>query len=493
MAAMKPFARLPILSLLFLSCASCGSGGDDSVVDVAFIGTTDDMFESDVRLDVAGQQIRSATAEGLVALDETGQVTPAVAERWIVTDDGLSYIFRLRNTKWPDGSLLTGDNVRAALLRNINALQRTSFGLDLSKIDEIRAMTGRVIEIRLRSPMPEFLQLLAQPELGLRKNRRGIGPMKLERKGALAILEPLPPQARGLPSQDDWAARARLLRVEALPARRAIDAFNTGAIDVVFGGRLAVMPMADTGALSRGTVRLDAALGLMGLQVKRAQGILATAAGREAIAMAIDRPTLLAPFNIGGWTPTTRVVAPALPGDPGKIGERWTGMSLAQRQAEARRRIAAVAAQKDFSPKLSIAMPNGPGSDLLFGELAEDLSAVGVTLTRASGKAVPDLEMVDQVARYADARWYLNQFNCALRRGVCSPKADALVQQATATTDPVEMTALLTEAEAELTASNAYIPLGAPIRWSLVRGGVTGFAENQWGLHPLFPLSMRPK
>ena len=59
--------------------------------------------------------------------------------------------------------------------------------------------------------------------------------------------------------------------------------------------------------------------------------------------MALDRPALIAPFNIGGWVPTTRVVAPGLPGDPGYVGERWSERTieeLARGRRRPRRRLA---------------------------------------------------------------------------------------------------------------------------------------------------------
>ena len=43
-----------------------------------------------------------------------------------------------------------------------------------------------------------------------------------------------------------------------------------------------------------------------------------------------------------------------------------------------------------------------------------------------------------------------------------------------------------------LLAANLYIPIGAPIRWSMVRAGLEGFSENPWNVHPLFPLSRAP-
>jgi ABC-type transport system substrate-binding protein len=353
-------------------------------------------------------------------------------------------------------------------------------------------MTGRVIEIRLKSPMPQLLQVLAQPELGLRRNGAGTGPMEQHEEGEVRVLSPLPPEQRGLPRDEEWRQSVRNVRLRVLAPRQAVAEFDDGKVDLVLGGTLANLPLADVGALSRGTVRLDAALGLFGLQVHRARGVLGDAALREAVAMAIDRESLMAPFNIGGWEATTRIVPPGLLEDIGTQGERWQDMSFEERQAAARRRVAGWRANAGEVPKVTIALPPGPGSNRLFGELAGDLSAVGITLERVDKAQRADLVLVDRIARYGGARWFLNQFNCKLADGPCSVEADARVEESLTATDPLANAALLSEAEAELASANIYIPIGAPIRWSLVRGGVDGFVENRWNLHPLFPLSKRP-
>ena len=79
-------------------------------------------------------------------VDERGRVIPALADRWIVTDDGLSYIFRLRDGDWPDKTPITGETARTALLQAISALRGTPLGSDLAAIGEVRAMAGRVSE-----------------------------------------------------------------------------------------------------------------------------------------------------------------------------------------------------------------------------------------------------------------------------------------------------------------------------------------------------------
>src|SRR5690606_7034364 len=109
---------------------------------IAFIGGKDDSRISGLRLSPLGQHLRAATAAGLVGLDADGQVVPQLADRWIVTDGGTSYIFRLRDLAWPDGRELTGEEVRDAFRRVRRQLGGTTLGSDLAQIADIRAMTG---------------------------------------------------------------------------------------------------------------------------------------------------------------------------------------------------------------------------------------------------------------------------------------------------------------------------------------------------------------
>ena len=485
--------RWLILPLLASALAGCWRN-DDGAVQVVFIDTSESLFADGVRLSPGAQHLRAATGAGLVTLNAQGEVVPALADRWIVTDDGRSFIFRLRDGTWPDGADLTAESVRTSLREAIRALRGTSLGLDLAPIEEVRAMAGRVVEIRLSAPVPMLLQLLAQPELALARGEGGNGDMLLARDGATAVLTMKPPAARGVPEQGDWERYVRVIELRAESAERAVAQFDEGTLDVVLGGRIGALPLADTGPLSRGTVRLDPALGLFGLRVRRANGFLASAPGREALAMALDRPALIEPFNIGGWVPTTRVVAPGLPADAGLIAERWAEQTVEDNRAEAARRVAAWRrANGGGEARLTLAIARAPGLDLLFRELAAQFATVGITVERVAEGRAADLELVDRVARYAEPRWFLNQFNCGLGNGMCSSEADALVAESIDQTDPAAKATLLAEAEAALTLANVYIPFGSPLRFSLVRGDVDGFVGNAWAFHPLPPLAVIPR
>ena len=77
-------------------------------VAVSVIGTAADFAKPLENLpDPGAKLILEATAQGLVAFDASGEILPALAQRWIVEEDGRSYIFRLRRAQWPDGSKVT--------------------------------------------------------------------------------------------------------------------------------------------------------------------------------------------------------------------------------------------------------------------------------------------------------------------------------------------------------------------------------------------------
>ncbi|MGI9374579.1 MAG: ABC transporter substrate-binding protein [Tsuneonella suprasediminis] len=492
---MMTTSRLRLSAMLAAAAllGGCGGSGDPDTVEVAFIADSADLLETGLRLSSAAQQVRAATATGLVSLDSHGEIVPSIAERWIVTEDGLSYIFRVRDANWPDGSQITAEQVRDSLRQTIRQLRGTSLGLDLAAVSQVRAMTGRVVEIDLSAPVPDFLQLLAQPELGISYKKQVAGPMVLaenKRDGGI-VLTPLPPEKRGLPAVPDWEESVRKLHVRGLSGADAVAAFGSGEVDVVLDGRLADFPRADTGPLSRGTVRLDAAQGIFGLRVVRDDGLLGDAVRREALAMAIDRDTLMSPFNIAGWVPSTRLVPATIAG--GDAGERWAGLSLEERQASARQRIAGWANGGDNKAEVRISLPTGPGSDRLFQQIAQNWQSIGVTAVRVGPGSAADLVLIDTLARFGSPRWYLNQFACSVRRLLCSPEADELVKLATQEIDPAKRHVALLEAETRLTAMQGFIPLGAPVRWSLVRGSVLGFAPTRLSVHPLFPLAVDPK
>lgn len=477
-----------------LLLSSCAESSQDGPINVAFIGEGNGLSEKGLRLSFAGQHVRAATSEGLVTLDPAGRILPNLAERWHVSQDGLFYTFKLREASWPDGEPITAEEVSRILDLTVDQLEGTSLGLDFDKLEEVRAMAGRVIELRLSSPMPEFLRLLAQPELGLMKNGAGSGPMTLAigEEDDFSTLAALPPESRGLPAVRNWEGLTRPLNLRVLPAKAAVDDFSNGDIDLLLNGKLSDLPLAELGPLSRGTIQIDPTQGIFGLAFLSADGLLADAARREALSMAIDREALIQPFGLAGWQPMTAIV-------PATVGESaanpiasWSNQSMDVRRATASSRIANWERAAGEQARVRLRLPPGPGNDQLFAQIRDAWSGIGVNTVRVADDAPADVELRDRIARYSSPRWFLNQFNCELRNGLCSEAADALVKSSLELRDPAAKRRVLADAHAVLLAEQVFIPFGAPVRWSLVRGAIAAYEPNPWGIHPLFPLSQIP-
>ncbi|MEO1047609.1 MAG: ABC transporter substrate-binding protein [Pseudomonadota bacterium] len=283
---------------------------------------------------------------------------------------------------------------------------------------------------------------------------------------------------------------SRPLSVRAAPSTVAIEAFAQGEVDLLLNGNLASFPEIQLGPLSRGNIQVDPARGLMGLVFRSDSGVLADPGRREALSMAIDRAGLIAPFGLGGWQPTTWIVPTTLLEDA-ELGEtRWDSLTLEERREIARSRIESWRTETgEDEVVLRVGLPPGPGSDLLFQGLSDAWAGIGVRAIQVRPGAGAELEWRDRLARYSSPRWYLNQFNCELEIGLCSEAVDQAVRASLFVSDPEEKQRLLREAHANLVAQEVFIPLGAPVRWSLVRGSIANYAPNDWGLHPLFPLS----
>jgi ABC-type transport system substrate-binding protein len=472
-------ALLPIAMLAAL-VAGCGSERQSSVAVI--------VLPSDPK---AGATLRAATTEGLVAVDAQGRIVPALADRWIVTDDGQSYIFRLRDGTWADGSPLSGESARAALRQALREARKGPLKAEIEAIDEIRAMAGRVIEIRLNRPSPDLLQLLAHPAFGLERGGKGVGPMARENSNDAIVLTPLPPESRGQVAIEDWAENVRTIELSTAQGKEAVERFSAGTADVVLGGTYNEWPAVFGSSLPGAAIQVDRAVGLFGLVMAHSDGFLEEPENREAIAMAIDRTALAEALREPGWVPTTRIVTPGTQSDAGLVAERWTGLSLEQRRAIATSRVARWQGARG-PVTLRIAMPTGSGADLVFDRVAADLRSVGFTVKRVAANAAADLKLIDEVAVYNRPAWFLTRLSCLARPGTCSPAADARFREAQAVADAQARNLALAEAEAQMAADNVFVPFGPPLRWMLVGPGIPGISTNALALHPLLPLALPP-
>jgi oligopeptide transport system substrate-binding protein len=114
--------------------------------------------------------------EGLVILDAKAEIVPGVAESWEVSDDGLTYTFKLRSdAKWSNGDPVTAsdfvfayqriqDPATAAPYANMHYPIKNAEAINKGEMPKeelgVRAVDDHTLEITLNNPTPYFLGLL---------------------------------------------------------------------------------------------------------------------------------------------------------------------------------------------------------------------------------------------------------------------------------------------------------------------------------------------
>jgi peptide/nickel transport system substrate-binding protein len=475
-------ARAFLVLFAATALVSCAGGNPEAPVTMSVI-TAAEAPKAKQPQSADQNGLITATAQGLVAFDGEGQIEPALAERWIVTDDGFSIIFRIRRTKWADGRPVTSAAVARILQRLVMEGRRNRLQPMLSTIDRIIPMTGQVLEIRLKSPQRDFLQLLAQPEMAIALDRpsNGTGPYRLHSlRDNVTRLRLLPPD--GEEESADVGERNDI-RIRRESAALAIARFAGREIGLVTGGRFTTLPLVRPAGIANNQFSMDVAGGLFGLVVAEGSEALSSINVRRALAMTIDRERLVGLFGLNTWRVQYALLPNQLDSANPPAALEWVGLDKAARIARARGYLAATGSL----PVIRIALPSGPGARLLFAGIAEDWRQIGVTAVRVAMNEPADLRLIDEVAPQRAALWYLSRLSCG-RGFACSVLADTAMRAALSSTVPTERAAALAEADAALASEQTFMPIALPLRWSLVSPEMIGWRANSFAVHPLHHL-----
>ena len=482
---MRRFAALAALTALAFAPAGCRNEPEGALHVLVIGGKPGLRDPANGGLTPPDEVLLGNVAQGLVSFDASGNIVSGLAERWTVSDDGLSYIFRIASANWPDGRKITAEQVARLLKRQIAARSRNSLKDAFGGVEDIVAMTDRVIEISLTAPRPNMLSLLAQPQMAILRDGQGTGPYAATpaANGELRL-------TREIVSPDDETTTREELLLGGSAATNAISAFAAGKADLVLGGTFVDLPLAQRIKLPRGALRFDPASGLFGLVPAKAGGPLDKAEVRQLLSQAIDRDTFIAALGVPGLAPRSTLLEPGLEGVPAVVSPAWQGTAYAERlpglQTQANRLC-----PKSPKPTIRVALPGGPGADLLLRLLQRDWGALGFTVERAPNAAAADFALIDEVAPSSSPAWFARQFRCDVV-AVCSKDADALMDAARQTPVPAQRYAFFIQAAALIDRGELFLPIAAPVRWSLVSARVQNFAGNRYARHTLTDLEEKP-
>jgi len=256
--------------------------------------------------------------EGLTRIDRDGIVQPGLAESWDVSDDGLTYNFKLRmGVTFHDGSMFEADDVVFSLERamaedSVNA-QKGLF----EPIETVAAGGSHEVEVTLKRPTGHFLfnlgwgdAVMVAPESADSNQALpvGTGPFKFDNwvQGDRIEL---------LRNQDYWGEAVELERAtfQIVPdPAAAVAAMMAGDLDA-FPNFPAPESMVQFEADPRFTVEIGTTEGETILAINNGRPPLDDLKVRQAIAHAIDRQAIIDGAMFGYGTPIGSHFAPHHP------------------------------------------------------------------------------------------------------------------------------------------------------------------------------------
>lgn len=148
-------------------------GKKDGVLDIN-IASEPDSIDPALNTSVDGAIMISHLFESLIRWDDDGSgnavLKPGIAESWEVSDDGLTWTFKLRDAKWSDGKPITADDFVYSWNRLVNPKTGADYeymldmvkGYDKKKLD-ISAPDPKTFVVKLSVKCPYFEEICAFP------------------------------------------------------------------------------------------------------------------------------------------------------------------------------------------------------------------------------------------------------------------------------------------------------------------------------------------
>jgi len=157
-----------------------GGQGGLHVLNRGLIGEPESLRPHYFRSNQSASVLRDI-GEGLVRYDASGKIVGGVAEHWNISGDGLSYNFKLRDdARWSNGDPVLAQEFVSALRDLVSPEVASSNANNAERILNAPAILrgkisprdlgvyvdgSRRLRIRLHTPTPYFIQLLAHPSM----------------------------------------------------------------------------------------------------------------------------------------------------------------------------------------------------------------------------------------------------------------------------------------------------------------------------------------
>jgi len=494
------------ITFLVVVAATAGCGGrDESPVDPVpreplqlrrGLGAEPDTLDPRLAEDNAALAIAAELHEGLTRSGPDGSVRPGAAESWEASEDGRSYLFRLRDgLKWSNGEPLNAEHFAAGLLDLSHPDSTAPYAGLFDSLRTVEALDARQLRLTLERPLPQLPALLALPAAAPRYPRARFdgttpvsGPFRLRERtvGERLLLERNPFY---------WdAASVALDEVSYLTVQdlgTELNLYRTGEIEIT-----SEVPNTHLAALQAelpGELRITPYLGVYAYAVNMER--LGDRDARTALAMAVDRGRVTRQVTGAGELPAYGWIPAGMTGyTPARFA--WQGLPYEQAAATARQLWSAARSRGAAPDTLTLctdASANHHRTAVALADLWRTALDVetrivelewGVYLDTRRSPGECDVVRLGWSADFADPEAFAGVFESSNPQntlGYRSERYDRLLAQSRAAGTPAQRMAFLADAEAALLEDVAVVPVFFRVSKRLVKPGVTGVEANPLG------------
>ena len=479
----KLMAFLLLASLLCAALTGCGgsstektpeggqtqTGSTDAVANEITVGIAQDLDDSlDPHLAVAAgtKEVMFNVFEGLMKPTSTGDLTPAVAESYTVSEDRLTYTFTLREgVKFHNGDEVTAEDVVYSISRCADTTDGTPLVEAFSVIQSVEAVDARTVAITISEPSNEFISYMTTAILPADYDQQdtapvGTGPFKFVSRAAQdnIVLEKF---------DEYWGTPAYLDKVTFKIMENAdslVMSLQSGAIDLC--SHLTSTQVAQLGGdfyVAEGTMNL-----VQALYLNNAEKPFDDVRVRQALCYAVDKQGIIDLAFDGYGSPIGSSMYPAF----GKYFDESLTNYYTKDVEKAKSLLTDAGYPNGFEMTITVPSNYQPHIDTA-QVLVEQLKEIGVTAKIELvewGTWVSDVyagrqfqsTVVGVDASNMTARALLERFTSDYAKNFINynnADYDALFQQALTTYDDAEQTAIYKAMEKNLTenAANVYI------------------------------------
>lgn len=335
---------LVVAMALGLTACGSGSASKGNVINV-MLGTNVMSLDTNLATDGDSFEVIADCIDGLTQMDSEGAAIPALAESWDISDDGCTYTFHLRDTKWSNGTPVTAADFEYAwkLAMTANVEYNYMFDSSVGAVKNadailydgadpdtlgVTAVDDKTLQVELEVPVSFFPSLMYFPTFypinqefyeGLEDGTYGTSPKTFLSNGAFILSDYTPGTASlsVVKNKDYWdAARVQLdgINYQVVGSSdNALTAFKNGTLDISVVNGDQVSSVKGDAELSKNLTVTGA--GYMwylsfSQTENNANGYLANADLRLAMSKALDRQSLVDNYVMDGSLATYTCVPP---------------------------------------------------------------------------------------------------------------------------------------------------------------------------------------